>query len=111
VASYYCRSSWDAAAIVARINLAADWAARNHAAVFAGEFGATMKLNRPARLAWLAAVRQACETDGIGWALWGYDDAMGFGITRSRAPRPRLDPGVLAALGLTSANHAYHPTR
>lgn len=111
VASYYCRSAWDAAAIAARINLAADWAARNHAALFAGEFGATTKLNRPARLAWFTSVRQACETDGIGWALWGYDDVMGFAVTPSHGPPPRLDPGVLAALGLPSANHAHQPTR
>jgi len=111
VAAYYCRSSWDAAAIAARIKVAADWAARNHAAVFAGEFGATMKLNRSARLGWLTAVRQACEANGIGWALWGYDDSMGFAITPAPGRRAVLDPGVLTALGLPSANHGHHATR
>jgi hypothetical protein len=50
----------------------------------------------------LAAVRRSCERHGIGWALWGYDDSMGFGVRPAPgAPTPRLDPGVLAALGLS----------
>ena len=63
-----------------RIAEAGDWARRNHVAVLAGEFGASQRLNAPARLAWLAAVRSACERQGIGWALWGYDDSMGFAL-------------------------------
>ena len=27
-------------------------------------------------------MRRACEAAGIGWALWGYDDVMGFGLSR-----------------------------
>jgi hypothetical protein len=96
---FYCAQSWDGAKLAARIAEAGEWGSRNHAAVLAGEFGASQRLNVPARLAWLAAVREACEQQSIGWALWGYDDSMGF------APHPpgrqrRLDPDVLRALGL-----------
>ena len=64
------------------------------------EFGAIATLNTPARLAWLTTTRQAAEAQGIGWALWGYDDSMGFG---AHTPDPPLDPALLTALGLQHA--------
>jgi hypothetical protein len=94
-----CAMHWDAGVVVARIGAAASWGARHGVQVLMGEFGASAELNAPARLGWLAAVRQACEARGIGWALWGYDDAMGFGV-RPAGGVPSLDAGVLEALGL-----------
>jgi len=95
---FVCAMNWDPARIDARIGAVAHWGARHGAKLMLGEFGATAALNRSARLGWLAAVRQSCERRGIAWALWGYDDAMGFG---ARPPRTALlDAGVLAALGL-----------
>lgn len=99
---FVCAQHWNRSAVAVRIARAAAWAKRNGAAVLAGEFGASTRLNPPARLAWVAAVRQACEQAGIGWALWGYDDVMGFDLLpRPPGPRPRLDPALLAALGLS----------
>jgi hypothetical protein len=95
---FYCNGHRDAPRIEARIGQAAAWARLHHVAVIAGEFGAAHRLNAAARLAWLAAVREACERQGIGWALWGYDDSMGFAL---HPPGDRgLDPSVLRALGL-----------
>ena len=53
------------------------------------------------RRAWpgSATVREACEQQGFGWALWGYDDSMGFAL-HPPGDRRRLDPAVLRALGL-----------
>jgi len=68
--------------------------------VIAGEFGASERLNAAARLGWLAVVRTACEQQRIGWALWGYDDSMGFAV--SSPGIRKLDQGVLGALGLPS---------
>jgi endoglucanase len=99
---FYCAQKWSAATLAARIDAAADWARRNHVALLAGEFGASQRLNAPARLAWLAAVRAACEQRSIGWALWGYDDSMGFALHPLADPG-RLDRGVLRALGLPAA--------
>jgi endoglucanase len=98
VVRFYCRERWDEARIATRIDAAAAWARHNNVAVLVGEFGATMGLNAPARQAWLAAVRQACERAGIGWALWGYDDIMGFAMPRPPRGRVDLDPGTLRAL-------------
>jgi hypothetical protein len=66
----------------------------------AGEFGASAALNPAARLAWLRLVRETCAANGIGWALWGYDDVMGFAIRRPPENRPHLDRSVLEALGM-----------
>ena len=102
VVRFYCALRWDAARAAGPIEAAAGWAARNRAALLLGEFGATSRLNAASRLAWLAAVREASERHGIGWALWGYDDGMGFGVARPPGKRPVLDPGVLRALGLVT---------
>jgi hypothetical protein len=100
--TFTCGLHWDAARIEARIGGLADWAHDHHVTILLGEFGATRQLNTTARLAWLAAVRQSCERHEIGWALWGYDDVMGFGVDPRKPENGHLDPGVLAALGLDS---------
>ena len=97
---FYCAQRWDEATIRRRIDQAAQWGRQNHAVVLLGEFGASAMLNRVARLAWLSSVRRSAEADRIGWALWGYDDVMGFGVAVQQGDRPALDGGVLAALGL-----------
>lgn len=99
---YYCASGWDAVRIDAAIARAAARGAAHHIRLLAGEFGATAELNRTARLAWLTATRQAMEAHGIPWALWGYDDIMGFALSRPPPFRPRLDDGVIQALGLAT---------
>jgi endoglucanase len=96
---FYCTQRWDAARIADRIGEAGAWARLHHTEVLAGEFGASHRLNAPARLAWLAAVRAACEEQRIGWALWGYDDSMGFAL-HPPGDRGALDADVLRALGL-----------
>jgi endoglucanase len=102
VIRFYCALHWDAARVAERIATAADWGRRNHATVLLGEFGASAALAAPARLAWLRAVREACDANGIGWALWGYDDVMGFAVSRPPGPHPTLDPALLRALGRTT---------
>jgi hypothetical protein len=100
--TFVCSMRWDAARVGARIERAAAWGREHHAPVLLGEFGASRALNAPARLAWLEAVRLACQQRDIGWALWGYDDVMGFGIDpRAQAPAA-MDRATLAALGLGS---------
>ncbi len=100
VIQFYCKLRWDPAQIAQRIATAADWGRRNNAAVLLGEFGASAELAPIARTGWLRAVREACATNGIGWALWGYDDIMGLGVPRPPGLHPVLDPQVMQALGL-----------
>jgi endoglucanase len=97
VIRFYCAGGWDAAMITKRIDEAAAWGQAHGVPVLMGEFGASDALDPSARRAWLAAVRGAAEADGIGWALWGYEDPMGLGIPRARTGP---DPAILRALGL-----------
>ena len=97
---FYCTLRWSPARIADRIAAAAAWGRRNHAALLLGEFGASAALAPLARSAWLRAVRHACKAGGIGWALWGYDDIMGFAVARPPGPHPTLNPNLLRALGL-----------
>lgn len=98
---FYCSEHWDAAKLHGMVQQAADWGRRHHVALVAGEFGASDALPAATRLAWITAMVRAFDDDGIGWALWGYDDSMGFNIhQRGGAPAP-LDPGMLDALGLS----------
>jgi endoglucanase len=97
---WYCAERWDSGRVQARIAAAGAWGRGNRVAVLAGEFGARDRLNPAAPLAWLQAVRAACEAQDIGWALWGYEDSFGFGVPRPPGDAPVLDPQVLQALGL-----------
>jgi hypothetical protein len=101
---YYCSLGWDNARIAATIGQATEWAKVHRVRLLAGEFGASQELNRDARLAWLAAVKEACEAQSIPWALWGLEDGMGLGVPRPPPYRPRLNAGVLTALGLVAQN-------
>ena len=100
VAAYYCAQGWNTAMVAARIAQAGAWARKYNTALLAGEFGATVQLNAPARLAWLTAARQSFDAQRIGWALWGLEDIMGFNLPRPPPAYPVLDPAVLRALGL-----------
>jgi endoglucanase len=100
----YCSQRWDAAKLGARVTEVGAWARQHHVAVLAGEFGASERLNGSARLAWLPAAREACEHEAIGWALWGYDDSMGFAL-HPPGDRRRIDPAVSRALGLTTSSN------
>jgi endoglucanase len=99
---YYCTLGWDAPRVAAPIARAAAWGRHHHVRVLAGEFGASAALNPAARLAWLRTARETFESEGMGWALWGYDDVMGFAVARPPGPRPVLDRAVLTALGMTT---------
>jgi endoglucanase len=99
---WYCRQHWDAGRVAEPISRAAAWARQHGVTLVAGEFGASTRLNRASRLAWISAARAAFGAEGIGWALWGYDDSMGFGVPRPPPVRPVLDAGVLAALNMTN---------
>jgi hypothetical protein len=97
----YCNERWDAGRIRARIDKAADWGRANNVVVVASEFGILADHEPESRLRYLAVVRSALEADGLGWALWGYDDGFGFNMPpAARPPDATPDPTVLRALNL-----------
>ena len=97
---FTCAMRWNPDKLRKNLASAGAWARRNNASLLLGEFGASVRLNSAARLAWLAAVRSGAEQEGIGWAIWGYDDGMGFAIPNPPPARPVLHPALLQALGL-----------
>lgn len=99
---WYCKSDWTVAKVRANIHATAEWA-RQHGVVVANEeFGILDNRPKATRLAYLRAVREACEAEGMGWGLWGYNDGFGFSVDL-RKPGPYvLDPAILQALGLQS---------
>jgi endoglucanase len=102
VVTEYCSHGYDAAWVRGRIETAAAWAASHDAAMFIGEFGVSPTASVDDAARWFAAVANAAEEFGMGWAIWSIDSAMG--IRRSNAWTTSLsdtpDPALLAALGL-----------
>lgn len=96
---YYCQEGWNAARLRERLARAAAWGREYGVPVLILEFGAHADLNEEARLAYFRAFREAADQEGLGWALWGYGDIMGF-PARSGSPPAVLDPALLRALGL-----------
>ncbi len=103
LAAEYCSQHWTAAMVQSQVSLAAKWGREHGVKVLALEFGIVSQHERQSRLNYLKAFRIACEKDGLGWALWGYDASFGLNAIPSRLPStPKLDNSVLSALGLNS---------
>ena len=81
----------------------ADWARRNLWLCWPVNSAPVGDWNAAARLAWLSTVREACERRSIGWALWGYDDSMGF-AQHPPAGASALDPEVLQSARAVGSN-------
>lgn len=95
---YYCGERWNTARLQERLAAAAGWGRQHDVPVMILEFGAHARLNQPARLAYFEAFGSAARHEGLGWALWGYGDIMGF-PARSGPHPAQIDPAVLRALG------------
>ena len=96
---WYCKSAWTVAKVKSQIHAVAEWAKANGVVAADGEFGILNDRPVQTRLAYMRAVREACEADHLGWSLWGYDDGFGFGIQPDKGGGT-LDPEILNALGL-----------
>jgi aryl-phospho-beta-D-glucosidase BglC (GH1 family) len=97
---WYCKSGWTVAKIRASIHAVAEWARQNGVVAADEEFGILDNRSRQTRLAYLRAVREACEAEGMGWGLWAYNDGFGFSISLEKPGLQPLDPDILQALGL-----------
>ena len=102
---WYCKSGWTIAKVRANIHAAAAWAHQNGVIVANEEFGILDNRPKATRLAYLRAVREACEAEGMGWGLWGYNDRFGFSIDLAKPGPYTFDPAILQALGLPPADH------
>jgi hypothetical protein len=104
IAHYWCSLQENAATVKANLKRAADWGRSHQVPVVLTEFGASPQLNKPSRLAYLEAMRRGAEELGLGWALWGLDDNLGFGLAAgSYTAATTLPSDLVAALGLSPA--------
>jgi endoglucanase len=91
-------SNWGSARDRAR--LAADFARAGAAdgPVFLGEFGVYGATDVTVRLAWIRAVREAAEANGLPWCYWGFTqgDQVGFSAYDTRVDA--WEPGMPATL-------------
>ena len=86
---------WTKERIAAEFARTGDWAKSHGVHIIVNEFG-VLRGAAPAedRLAWLKAVRQAAETNCMGWTHWELLDGFGFVGADGRT----LDEGVAEAL-------------
>ncbi len=91
--------------IVEQMGRIADWAKRNGRRIYIGEWGAVDYAPRASRLRYLAAVREAMNARGFGWAMWNYSGSAFSAVKGEDHPGAReRDAELLAALGLSSGN-------
>jgi aryl-phospho-beta-D-glucosidase BglC (GH1 family) len=93
---YHASRDW----IAARLALAFDWGRVNGVPLTCNEFGVYTRVAPPdSRYRWIRDVRELCEAQGVGWAMWDY--AGGFRVANSDAQgRRTLDAECVRALGL-----------
>jgi len=98
--AFHCSGKWDAARLRAEMESARNWAQRHGATVIANEIGVSGRIAAASREAYLHDVQAALAANDIGWALWGYEDAMGLGRQKDRRGRVTVARDVLRGLGL-----------
>ena len=104
----YLDAGWGAETIRGRIDVARQWARRQHTELFATEFGALRgSLSPLSRIRWLADVRKALDDASIGWTVWDYADL--FGVAETTGAVERLDDGTAIALDGTRIERRFDP--
>lgn len=99
----YAEDRWDAARIDSEIDQAAQWARHYNVPLICNEFGVYREYAPPAdRAAWIHDVRTALEKNGLGWAMWDYQES--FGVVTKANGRTSPDAAIVHALGLKMPN-------
>lgn len=100
----YIATDWKASVIHGQLAAAAQWSRQHGVPVACTEFGAIRAGVEPtARYRWLADVRTALESLGLGWTVWDYTHIFGLTVQSAQpgfAGRRSLDAQAPAALGL-----------
>ncbi len=93
----YGRSMYGRSHMQKVLGQAKDWAKRNHARIFLGEYGVLGDVAPPQdKTVWLRDMREVAESLAIPHAVWDFSSTGNFGPYHNHA----LDAGSLLALGL-----------
>ncbi len=96
---YYCNGQWDNSKLEARLKKANEWGLKHNVRLTVNEFGVLYGgATENVRARWFTDVRTSFEKYGIGWTVWGYDDA--YGIRHEENGKFVLDTDIVNALGL-----------
>jgi hypothetical protein len=96
---FYGNQKLSAQYLYDRLSTAMRWGAQNHVPVLLGEFGAFPPVSPPeSRARWFDAMHDAIHQLGVPNALWGYDDAFGFGREKSADGKVHIDELTLKHL-------------
>ena len=101
IVRYWCSQPQNDGTVATYLQRATDWGRQHAVHVAMTEFGARGILNRPARDAYLTAMRRGAEAQRLPWALWALDDQMGFDRPVGNTIAAfRLSPDVIRDLGV-----------
>lgn len=96
----YGLNQWNAGRIQATVAFAARWGALHRVPVYCGEFGVHRPFAPPVdRARWITDMRQAFETNHIGWAMWDFQTNFGL-VTKPNGGPAIPNPAIVRALGL-----------
>jgi endoglucanase len=92
----YGKHRYDSEYLRSRLDLGIVWGAQNRVPVLLGEFGSFPPVAPPdSRGRWFDGMRAAIDDLALPNAIWGYDDGLGLGRTKSADGAIHLDPVTL----------------
>ncbi len=73
-----------------KIQIAEDWGMKHHRPIHFGEFGAFTKADQASRARYYAAMRQALDNAGFGWAIWDWKSGFNYWDVKNQRPLPGM---------------------
>jgi endoglucanase len=73
-------------AFMVKIQEAQDWQKKNGRPIYFGEYGAYMKADQRSRARYYAAMRQALDAAGFGWAIWDWKSGFNYWDPKTHQP-------------------------
>ena len=77
-------------AFLSKIQKAKAWSEEFGRPVQFGEFGAFTKADQESRAHYYAAMRQALDAAGIGWAIWDWKSGFNYWDPKTQQPLPGM---------------------
>jgi endoglucanase len=77
-------------AFLSKIAAAKAWSDKWGRPIHFGEFGALSKADQPSRAKYYAAMRQALESAGFGWAIWDWKSGFNYWDAKKHEPLPGM---------------------
>jgi endoglucanase len=91
-------------AFLPKLQKAKAWSDEFGRPIHYGEFGAYTTADQESRAHYYAAMRQALEAAGFGWAIWDWKSGFNYWDTKTQQPLP----GMRQALFPDTARHGSH---